>query len=82
MVWNQVLKNPESGTMFKDMNFNPVTGKSDYRFPASHGFQKMEVIHKLPDGQSITIHYQYNQHTNKAYDMKITTPKPKPSWSK
>ena len=58
VVWNQVLKNPESGTKLKDMNFNPITGKSDYRFPASHGFQKMEVIHKLPDGQSITIHYQ------------------------
>ncbi|MDO7524786.1 hemagglutinin repeat-containing protein [Acinetobacter baumannii] len=82
VVWNQVLKNPESGTKLKDMNFNPITGKSDYRFPASHGFQKMEVIHKLPDGQSITIHYQYNQYTNKAYDMKITTPKPKPAWSK
>lgn len=42
------------------MNFNPINGKSDYRLPASHGFQKIQVIHQLPDDQSITIHYQYN----------------------
>lgn len=34
----------------------------------------MEAKHRLPDGQTITIHYQYNSNTGKVYDMKITTP--------
>ncbi|AKH65867.1 hypothetical protein AA106_15815 [Photorhabdus laumondii subsp. laumondii] len=56
----------------------------DPRFPTDAGFQKMQVTHELPDGSNITIHYQYNSTTGKAYDMKITTPKrpeiqPKPS---
>ncbi|OSN03566.1 hemolysin [Lonsdalea iberica] len=38
----------------------------------------MEVSHKLPDGSSISIHYQYNANTGKAYDMKITTPQRNP----
>ncbi len=59
------------GEKLKDMNNDP-------RFPTSAGFQKMEAVHKLPDGSSITIHYQYNSTTGKAYDMKITTPQPNP----
>lgn len=47
---------------------------NDPRFPAEVGFQKMQVTHKLSDGSSITIHYQYNSNTGKAYDIKITTP--------
>ncbi|TNF80353.1 hemolysin [Pseudomonas sp. ICMP22404] len=31
----------------------------------------MEVSHRLPSGENITI--QYNSVTGKAYDMKITT---------
>jgi filamentous hemagglutinin len=33
----------------------------------------MEASHRLPDGTSISIHYQYNSITSKAYDMKIVT---------
>lgn len=36
----------------------------------------MEASHRLPSGENITIHYQYNSVTGKAYDMKITTPQP------
>ena len=46
----------------------------DPRFPTDAGFQKMQVTHKLSNGSSITIHYQYNSNTGKAYDIKITTP--------
>lgn len=67
-------------TFWKSVQSKPLQGKelpglnNDPRFPTSAGFQKMEAKHKLPDGQTITIHYQYNSTTGKAYDMKITTP--------
>ncbi|WP_200885543.1 hypothetical protein [Xenorhabdus nematophila] len=67
IVWNSVRSNPLDGQPLKGMNKDP-------RFPTSVGFQKMEAKQKLSDGSSITIHYQYNSHTGKAYDMKITTP--------
>ncbi|MEQ0233401.1 hypothetical protein ABLV29_10735, partial [Klebsiella sp. CN_Kp116] len=68
IVWNQVRTNPASaGEPLKGMNKAP-------RFPTSAGFQKMEAKQKLSDGSTITIHYQYNSFTVKAYDMKITTP--------
>ena len=70
IFWKQVQNEPTSGRILEGMN-------NDARFPESAGFQKMEAVHKLPDGSSITIHYQYNTNTGKAYDMKITTPKPK-----
>ncbi|PBP75033.1 hemolysin [Pseudomonas syringae] len=38
----------------------------------------MEVSHRLPSGENITIHYQYNSVTDKAYDMKIATPQQLP----
>ena len=60
VVWNEVLRNPGAGEPLANMNFNPVTGKSDPKFPTKYGFQKMQVVHELPNGQSITIHYQYN----------------------
>ena len=44
------------------------------RFPTSAGFQKMEAKQKLSDGSTITVYYQCNSYTGKAYDMKITTP--------
>ncbi|UXY10997.1 VENN motif pre-toxin domain-containing protein [Kosakonia sp. ML.JS2a] len=68
IVWNQVRTNPASaGEPLKGMN-------KDLRFPTSAGFQKMEAKQKLSDGSTITVHYQYNSFTDKAYDMKITTP--------
>ncbi|MDY0924200.1 hypothetical protein SOM40_20510 [Leclercia sp. CFBP8987] len=68
IVWNQVRSNPASaGEPLKGMN-------KDLRFPTSAGFQKMEAKQKLSDGSTITVHYQYNSYTGKAYDMKITTP--------
>lgn len=68
IVWNQVRSNPASaGEPLKGMN-------KDLRFPTSAGFQKMEAKQKLSDGSTITVHYQYNSYTDKAYDMKITTP--------
>lgn len=65
--WKEVQSNPQQGKELPGLNNDP-------RFPISAGFQKMEAKHKLPDGQTITIHYQYNSNTGKAYDMKITTP--------
>ncbi|WCG91706.1 VENN motif pre-toxin domain-containing protein [Proteus terrae] len=65
--WKEVQANPILGSKLLNMNKDP-------RFPTSAGFQKMEAKHKLPDGQTITIHYQFNSTTGKAYDMKITSP--------
>ncbi|WP_249939057.1 VENN motif pre-toxin domain-containing protein, partial [Tenebrionicola larvae] len=67
LLWSQVSENPASGQPLRNMNNDP-------RFPVSAGFQKMQVTQKTTDGQSITIHYQYNSNTGKAYDIKITTP--------
>ncbi|MCA6222770.1 hypothetical protein [Photorhabdus antumapuensis] len=71
ILWNQVKTNPSKGQTLPRMNNAP-------RFPESAGFQKMQVNHQLPDGSNITIHYQYNSITGKAYDMKITTPQRNP----
>ena len=67
VLWNQVRINPSAGEKLPGMN-------TDERFPMTVGFQKMQAVHELPDGSMITIHYQYNSITGKAYDMKITTP--------
>ncbi len=67
LLWNQTMENPAAGQPLRGMNNDP-------RFPASAGFQKMQVTQKNSNGQSITIHYQYNRNTGKAYDVKITTP--------
>lgn len=64
VLWNQIKGNPGSGEKL-DLNNDP-------RFPPSNGWQKMQVSHELPDGSYITIHYQYNAITGKAYDMKFT----------
>lgn len=71
VLWNQVKQNPSKGQILDGMN-------KDTCFPTSAGFQKMQVNHELPDGSNITIHYQYNSYTGKAYDMKITTPQRNP----
>nr|WP_082212210.1 hypothetical protein [Gilliamella apicola] len=70
IFWRQVEKNPALGGELPGMNNDP-------RFPESAGFKKMQAMHKLPDGSNINIHYQYNSYTGKAYDMKITSVKPK-----
>lgn len=67
IVWKQVEENPAKGDVLPGMNNDP-------RFPTSAGFQKMQVVQKNAKGESITIHYQYNSTTGKAYDMKIDTP--------
>ena len=46
---------------------------NDPRFPVSAEFQKMQVVQKNAKGESITIHYQYNSTTGKAYDIKVDT---------
>jgi filamentous hemagglutinin len=66
-VWKQVQENPAAGEKLLGMNNDP-------RFPASAGFQKMQVVQKNAKGESITIHYQYNSTTGKAHDIKIDTP--------
>nr|WP_236640307.1 hypothetical protein [Dickeya undicola] len=68
LLWDQVKASPSTGEQLRNMNNDP-------RFSPDAGFQKMQVTHELPDGTNITIHYQYNANTGKAYDMKITTPK-------
>lgn len=70
IFWKQVEANPSQGSKLPGVNNDP-------RFPESAGFQKMQATHQLPDGSSITIHYQYNSYTGKAYDMKIDSVKPK-----
>ncbi|XKM14515.1 hypothetical protein RCS94_04895 [Orbaceae bacterium ac157xtp] len=70
IFWKQVQENPANGQILPGMN-------KDSRFPVDAGFQKMQAIHKLPDGSNIIIHYQYNFNTGKAYDMKIDSLKPK-----
>ena len=69
--WKQVESDPSQGNKLRDMNNDP-------RFPTSAGFQKMEATHYLPDGSSISVHYQYNFNTGIAYDMKIVTPQRNP----
>ncbi|MES9962700.1 MAG: DUF637 domain-containing protein, partial [Candidatus Sedimenticola sp. 20ELBAFRAG] len=71
-VWNGVLDNPSGGRKLDGLN-------SDPRFKPEDGFQKMATTHKLPNGESITVHYQYNSLTGKPYDMKFTTPQRTPS---
>ncbi len=68
-LWNRVLDNPAAGRGLQGLS-------GDQRFAQSAGFIKMEASHKLPDGSSISVHYQYNSITGKAYDMKIVTPQP------
>ncbi|WP_339012862.1 DUF637 domain-containing protein [Aeromonas popoffii] len=70
VLWNLVIDTPSLGQPLRGMNKDP-------RFPTDAGFQKMQATHQLPDGTNITIHYQYNLNTGKAYDMKITTPERK-----
>lgn len=65
-VWKLVQENPSKGEILPGMNNDP-------RFPVSAEFQKMQVVQKNAKGESITIHYQYNSTTGKAYDIKVDT---------
>ncbi|WP_261334009.1 hemagglutinin repeat-containing protein [Rhizobium leguminosarum] len=65
VLWNQVTNDPVSGSKLIGLNNDP-------RFSASNGWQKMEATHTRPDGTKISIHYQYNSVTGRAYDMKLT----------
>ncbi len=67
VLWNQTLRDPASGEKLDNMNNDP-------RFPTSNGWQKMQTSHTDPQGRSISIHYQYNSISGKAYDMKLTNP--------
>ncbi|QJU41274.1 DUF637 domain-containing protein [Serratia marcescens] len=67
VLWNLVKQNPEKGMELK-LNKDP-------KFSTTAGFQKMQALHELPDGNNIVIHYQYNKYTGKAYDMKFDSPK-------
>lgn len=69
-LWNRVIESPSAGRDTK------LAGDKD--FPRSEGWRKMEVSHRLPSGENITLHYRYNSATGKAYDMKITTPQQLP----
>ncbi len=71
VVWNQVVLSPGGG--------KPLPLSGDPRFAQDAGFNKMEFSHRLPDGTNISVHYQYNVNTGRAYDMKIVTPQPVPS---
>lgn len=67
-VWNGVLNNPQMGRNLVNMN-------NDQDFRSEDGFRKKEVSVESAEGQRVTIHYQYNENTGKAYDMKIAHPK-------
>jgi filamentous hemagglutinin len=67
MLWNRVVSQPSSGKPLIGMNNDP-------RFRIEDGWQKMQADHKLSDGSTIVIHYQYNKNDGLAYDMKIDTP--------
>lgn len=66
-LWNRVLADPSAGTPLPSL-------ARDQRFARSAGFMKMQATHLLPDGSSISIHYQYNSITLRPYDIKIVTP--------
>ena len=47
----------------------------DPRFRPEDGWEKKYKTHTLPDGRTIEIHYQYNKVVDKAYDIKMNSPK-------
>lgn len=67
ILWNLVRADPAAGRPMIGLNNDP-------RFLTENGWQKMEIRHERPDGTSVVIHYQYNSLTNRAYDIKFTTP--------
>ncbi|WP_144289642.1 hypothetical protein [Commensalibacter intestini] len=70
LFWDEVKNNPENSP-----EAEPLRGKNDDpNFREENGFQKMQANYKGENGEVITIHYQFNRLTGKAYDMKITTP--------
>jgi filamentous hemagglutinin len=69
IVMESVKSNPKQGQNLYEMN-------SDPRFNVHYGFQKMQYVETLSNGKKITVHYQYNSISGKAYDIKIVTPEP------
>ena len=67
-LWEQVESNPSDGIPLPRRNDDPT-------YPINEGWQKMKMTKTLSDGRRIEMHYQYNFSTNKAYDIKIDTPK-------
>jgi len=63
ILWNQIIDDPAAGEIL------PLS--SDSRFA---GWNKMQVSQTLPDGENITIHYQYDPNSGQVADMKIVTP--------
>ncbi|MDI2113972.1 hypothetical protein QJV33_11890, partial [Commensalibacter sp. TBRC 10068] len=70
IFWDEVKNNPENppeAEALPNMNRDP-------NFLSENGFQKMQANYKGANGEVVTIHYQFNRFTGKAYDMKITSP--------
>ncbi|WP_203416165.1 hypothetical protein, partial [Pseudovibrio axinellae] len=70
-LWNRITNDASAGRPLPGLNNDP-------RFKSADGFQKMEAVHTTPSGETITIHYQYNSNSGRAYDMKYTTPQRTP----
>ncbi len=65
-LWGQLESDPGGG--------DEIFLNDDPRFANQNGWQKMQISRDLPDGKSITIHYQYNNITGRIADPKIVTP--------
>ena len=63
---DEVVSNPRAGT-------NPEL-IADARFPQSQRWQKLEQVHRLPNGDTINVHYQYNNRTGQVVDTKFANP--------
>ena len=68
IIFENVQRNPEQGMRLKGMN-------GDTRFSKANGFQKMQITDKLFNDEIITVHYQYNFISKRAYDIKFVTRK-------
>ncbi|MDN5089595.1 hemagglutinin repeat-containing protein [Aliarcobacter butzleri] len=68
ILWKDVVENPSSGSLMK-------IDIKDPRFRPEDGWEKKYKTHTLPDGRTIEIHYQYNKLVDKAYDIKMNSPK-------
>ncbi len=66
VIWSQLVEFDRAGVTLRWLAMNI--------FHVERG--GVEASHRLPSGENITIHYQYNSVAGKAYDMKITTPQP------
>lgn len=71
-------KNLNEQIFYESVKANPLQGKplinmnNDPNFSKTLGYQKMQAVYRLSNGEKITIHYQYNKITKKVYDIKFT----------